>query len=64
MIFFVLGVKGTLIHPATQRHIEKYRDQPIYVINETQKLYEEITLPHICATANQFSLQVIIFYCF
>ncbi|XP_017855862.1 PREDICTED: m7GpppX diphosphatase [Drosophila arizonae] len=47
-------VKGTVIYPATEKHIEKYSICQKYIINETPDLYESITLPYI--TSSQFSL--------
>ncbi|XP_065354915.1 m7GpppX diphosphatase [Calliphora vicina] len=49
------GVKATVVYPATDKHIEKYSICQKFLINETPKLYEEITLPHI--TSSQFSLE-------
>ena len=49
------GIKTTVIHPATDKHIQKYLKQEIRVILETPALYKEVTLPHI--ESQQFSLQ-------
>lgn len=49
-------MKTTIIHPATEKHIEKYSVQNIYVIDETPDIYNKITLPHI--EGEQFDLQV------
>ncbi|KAM7360684.1 decapping enzyme, scavenger [Cochliomyia hominivorax] len=49
------GVKATVVYPATDKHIEKYSVCKKFVINETPKLYEDITLPYI--TSSQFSLE-------
>lgn len=54
----VLVVKATIIHPATEKHVQKYSIQTLYMVNETYEIYEEITLP--CITKEQFNLQVII----
>ncbi|CAD5112088.1 DgyrCDS1329 [Dimorphilus gyrociliatus] len=40
-------IKATLTYPATQKHILKYSDQKRYVIEETSKLYNDVTLPFI-----------------
>lgn len=53
---FILAVKTTIIHPATEKHIEKYSVQNIYLIYETPDIYNSITLPHI--EGEQFDLQV------
>lgn len=49
-------MKTTIIHPATEKHIEKYSAQNIYMIDETPVIYKNITLPHI--KEEQFDLQV------
>lgn len=49
-----LGVKSTVIYPATDKHIEKYSICQKYLIRETPELYEKITLPYL--TESQFSL--------
>ena len=48
-------VKCNVIHPATQKHLEKYLSSPSHLVLETPELYRSITLPHI--NAEQFSLQ-------
>lgn len=48
-------IKTTIIHPATNKHIEKFSTQNYYIINETAEIYKEIILPAI--EKNQFSLQ-------
>ena len=58
IIFFIsLGVKTTLIYPATDKHIAKYSAQEMYVIEETPEDYEKITLPFI--EKSHFSIEVI-----
>eukprot|EP00088_Acartia_fossae_P071257 TRINITY_DN9748_c0_g1_i13.p1 TRINITY_DN9748_c0_g1~~TRINITY_DN9748_c0_g1_i13.p1 ORF type:complete len:705 (-),score=118.84 TRINITY_DN9748_c0_g1_i13:132-2192(-) len=47
-------VKANIIHPATQKHIEKYTRSPIHLIHETEHLYLSVTLPFI--EQEQFSL--------
>jgi m7GpppX diphosphatase len=42
------------IYPATQKHIEKYSSQEFFLVEETQEIYEQITLPYI--RSEQFSL--------
>ncbi|KAF5279437.1 hypothetical protein FQA39_LY05547 [Lamprigera yunnana] len=49
------SIKATIIHPATEKHVEKYSIQKLYLIDETSEIYEEITLPHI--KEEQFDLQ-------
>lgn len=44
----------TTIYPATQKHIEKYSSQDIFLVEETPEMYEKITLPFI--EKEQFSL--------
>lgn len=55
-MFIALGVKATVVYPATDKHIEKYSICQKYVINETPEYYKDITLPYI--TSSQFSLEV------
>ncbi|KAL2734063.1 m7GpppX diphosphatase [Vespula squamosa] len=49
------GLNVLLIHPATPKHIEKFKKKELHIVNETYELYEKITLPHI--TSQQFSLE-------
>lgn len=49
------SVKLNLVHPATQKHIEKYLSSPGHLIQETPELYQTVVLPHI--QSQQFSLQ-------
>ena len=51
------NLKAVTIMPATERHFLKYTEQEYYVVNETPKDYDEITLPYI--EKNQHSLQVL-----
>lgn len=54
--FLLLGIKTTVIHPATEKHIKKYQAQDIHLIEETPELYKSVTLPHLLK--EKFSLQV------
>ncbi|VVC32478.1 HIT-like domain,Scavenger mRNA decapping enzyme, N-terminal,Scavenger mRNA decapping enzyme DcpS/DCS2 [Cinara cedri] len=47
--------KIDIIYPATAKHILKFTSQPIYLVQETEEIYQTITLPHILE--NSFSLQ-------
>ncbi|RZF41098.1 hypothetical protein LSTR_LSTR002730 [Laodelphax striatellus] len=49
------GFKATIIFPATEKHVKKYEIQPLHLIEETSKLYYEVTLPHI--TSESFNIQ-------
>jgi m7GpppX diphosphatase len=49
------GIKTTIIHPATDQHINKYSFQKIWLVWETPDSYRDITLPHI--ENQQFSLK-------
>jgi len=51
-----LGIKTTIIHPATQNHIENYLSHSIRLIEETPELYKNKTLPHSKAT--RFNIQI------
>ena len=48
-------VKLNLVHPATQKHIDKYLSSPGHLVRETPRLYLSVTLPHL--QEQQFSLQ-------
>ncbi|GFX21896.1 m7GpppX diphosphatase [Trichonephila clavipes] len=48
-------IKATIIYPATSKHVEKYKYQPSFIVNETPELYENIILPHL--ESQKFSLQ-------
>lgn len=45
-----------LIYPASDKHILRYLSQPMYLVQETEDIYQTITLPHILS--NSLSLQV------
>jgi len=47
-------IKANIIHPATQKHIEKYTTSPAHLVVETEDLYQSVTLPFI--QREQFSL--------
>lgn len=49
-----------VIFPATDKHILKFTSQPIYLVQETEEMYQNITLPYILS--NSFSLQVQIYF--
>uniref|UniRef100_A0A1B0CK30 m7GpppX diphosphatase n=1 Tax=Lutzomyia longipalpis TaxID=7200 RepID=A0A1B0CK30_LUTLO len=51
----LFSVKTTVIYPATQKHIDKYSKQEVHIVQETQELYQEVTLKHI--EREQFSLE-------
>ena len=48
-------VKCDIIHPATDKHLNKYRSSPPHLIVETPALYRVVTRPHL--KEEQFSLQ-------
>ena len=50
------GVKATLIHPASEKHIEKFSTRKSFLIEETPLIYQSVTLPHI--RESKFDLQV------
>ena len=54
--FIFLGIKSTLIYPATETHIAKYSQQEVFLVRETAEDYRAITLPYI--ESSQFSTQV------
>ncbi|GAB6021615.1 hypothetical protein CHUAL_004200 [Chamberlinius hualienensis] len=49
-------IKATIIHPATDKHIEKYGSHSISIINETYEDFIKLTQPYI-ENKTQFSLQ-------
>nr|XP_026484066.1 m7GpppX diphosphatase [Vanessa tameamea] len=49
------GVKTTIIYPATEKHIAKFSQQEVHIIQETSDCYNKLTLPHI--EKEQFNLQ-------
>ncbi|XP_060604368.1 m7GpppX diphosphatase-like [Ruditapes philippinarum] len=49
------AIKAVVIHPATEKHIQKYSDQERYIIRETPELYSNVTLPLL--QSRQFSMQ-------
>lgn len=59
----MLAVKTTIIHPATEKHIERYGMQVIHIINETPAIYKDIIEPGL-QDSTQFTLQVFTFYMF
>lgn len=59
MVFLLGNIpsnKMDIIYPATEKHILKYMSQPVHLIQETEEMYQTITLPHILD--NSLSLQV------
>jgi len=46
----------TVIHPATPNHIEKYKKQELFLVDETYELYQQVTFPHIESIS--FNLEV------
>lgn len=55
LILFIVAVKTTIIHPATEKHIEKYSVQNIHIIDESPVVYQNITKPYV--ESEQFDLQ-------
>lgn len=45
-----------VIYPATEKHILKFISQPLYLVQETDEIYQTITLPHVLD--GSLSLQV------
>lgn len=48
--------KMDIIYPATEKHILKFSSQPMYLVHETDDIYQTLTLPHILDSS--LSLQV------
>lgn len=51
-----LGLKATLIYPASAEDIKNHQFFPYYIIHETSEIYHDVTLPHI--EKNALNLQV------
>lgn len=51
--------KMDVIYPASEKHILKFSSQPMYLVQETDDIYQTITLPHILD--GSLSLQVGLF---
>ncbi|CAG9761652.1 unnamed protein product [Ceutorhynchus assimilis] len=49
------GIKTTIIHPATEKHITKYSSHNCYIVDETPEIYNKIVLPQIIQ--DKFDLQ-------
>ncbi|OAD55572.1 m7GpppX diphosphatase [Eufriesea mexicana] len=49
------GINAMIIHPATAKHIEKFRRKELHIIDETYELYQKITLP--CIESSSFSIE-------
>jgi len=49
-------IMTTVVCPATEKHVKKYRAQESFLVEETAEDYLSITLPHI--QEQSFSLQV------
>ncbi|KAI1286094.1 m7GpppX diphosphatase [Halotydeus destructor] len=52
------SIKTTIIHPATDKHIEKFLPQEFHILEETPEKYQEITLPFI--NSSQFDMSWVI----
>uniref|UniRef100_A0A8C8SRX8 m7GpppX diphosphatase n=1 Tax=Pelusios castaneus TaxID=367368 RepID=A0A8C8SRX8_9SAUR len=48
-------IKTTVVYPATEKHLQKYLRQEVYLIRETREDYKNITLPFI--QSQSFSIQ-------
>ncbi|KAF6203500.1 hypothetical protein GE061_001831 [Apolygus lucorum] len=40
-------IKTTLVYPATEQHIQRFLQKPVYIVEETPECYKTITLPFI-----------------
>nr|XP_016851948.1 PREDICTED: m7GpppX diphosphatase [Anolis carolinensis] len=48
-------IKTTVVYPASEKHVQKYLHQEVYLIQESGEDYKNITLPFI--EAQSFSIQ-------
>uniref|UniRef100_H9G395 m7GpppX diphosphatase n=1 Tax=Anolis carolinensis TaxID=28377 RepID=H9G395_ANOCA len=55
-------IKTTVVYPASEKHVQKYLHQEVYLIQESGEDYKNITLPFI--EAQSFSIQVCFFFCY
>lgn len=60
-LFYIAGIKVTIICPCTVKHIQKYTTQAIRITQETPALYETVTVPRLQLEADQFTLDVSLF---
>lgn len=51
------SIKATVICPATEKHIEKYKTKTSHLIEETPSIYQHVTLPYI--ENSKFDIQVL-----
>ncbi|XP_065220430.1 m7GpppX diphosphatase [Planococcus citri] len=49
------GVKATVIYPASEHHIKKFERTRVHILEETEEIYNNITLPYILQ--HQLSLE-------
>lgn len=49
------GINVTIVHPATEKHIERFRRKQLHIVDETYEIYKEITVPYI--ESSSFSIQ-------
>lgn len=54
--YYVSAVKTTLVYPATDQHIDRYRKTYVHLIEETPEKYKNVTLP--CLIHNEFNNDV------
>ena len=52
----IAEIKTTVVCPATEKHVKKYKHQESFLVEETDEDYRSITLPYI--EMQHFSLQV------
>ena len=52
-VFFV-ELKVSIIYPATEKHILKFTQQAMHLIQETPEIYDKVTLPYLAK--EQFSI--------
>lgn len=52
----ITDVKTTVVYPATEKHLQKYMRQDLYLVRETGSDYKNVTLPHL--ESQSLSIQV------
>lgn len=53
-------LKGTIIYPATAKHLDKFSSRNVHFVQETPDVYKSITLPFI--EEKSFSIQVCVMF--
>jgi m7GpppX diphosphatase len=58
---YISEVKATIIHPATDKQLQKYQAQKLYLVSETPEIHKSVCLPVL--EDEKLNLQVCLHYC-